>query len=540
MNPVLTKVLKRYLGAFIMLMVFSSLITIMTTAGTFFEGKLVDSLAYQADRSRFLDYFVLLTVFSGCRLFFSYFTSKVQFLKSQECIFDLNRSIISHLFGRDTLHVLAWDLTTLNSRINDDVNEIVSFYSRTWVFLTSNVITGIVVCGFIFFSNKAIFLFIAVFIPIYLAIYFFFKSKIYRTSLSVKNAQNEYFSSKNHLMIRYLGIKGKESFKSELGRLIRKQNHLFRRTKSSFWVNYGLSTSQIAIQLIFQITFIFAGGMAVLHKQITVGLFIVIIQYFSQLLSAIDNLLGASLTVQTYHVSLKRVSAILNIADEKNGDYQIKTVTSINVTNFNIKPFQQNVNKLLYSRPLTFTFLPNHLYTIAGDNGVGKSTFLYTLSGIYQPTYCGKLKINDLPLSKINLRDFRKNKLGFMLQDIPVPETTVVNYIKSVMSLDQMARVLQDEEFRNVFKSDLFNINLLMNREIRNLSTGEWQLLKLFTTLSKPTASVFFLDEPTANIFPALRQGVVNLLSSVSKHAIVITISHDEAIMAKGQVVNIV
>lgn len=341
-------------------------------------------------------------------------------------------------------------------------------------------------------------------------------------------------------MIRYLGIKGKESFKSELGRLIRKQNHLFRRTKSSFWVNYGLSTSQIAIQLIFQITFIFAGGMAVLHKQITVGLFIVIIQYFSQLLSAIDNLLGASLTVQTYQVSLKRVSAILNIADEKNGDYQIKTVNSINVTNFNIKPFQHNVNKLLYSRPLTFTFLPNHLYTITGDNGVGKSTFLYTLSGIYQPTYCGKLKINDLPLSKINLRDFRKNKLGFMLQDIPVPETTVVNYIKSVMSLNQMARVLQDEEFRNVFQSDLFNINLLMNREIRNLSTGEWQLLKLFTTLSKPTASVFFLDEPTANIFPALREGVVNLLSSVSKHAIVITISHDEAIMAKGQVVNIV
>ena len=295
MPPIIKHVLKKRTASFIALILLAVAGTSLITGGTYLEGKLLDSLVYSHDRTLFVTLLLIILGIGLSRLIVSYFQNRIQILTRRRTILAMNRSILACLFTKKTLAILTWSPTTLSSCINDDVNEIVGFFADTMVRLIRIIVSTVTIALYVMKADAKIFGMMAIFVPIYFVIYVVFHQKIYAISLRVKNKQNEYFTARNDFIGRYIEIKGAGSFQNEAKRLNRVEAGLFQTYIKDFWIRFTMSASQISIQLIFQTCFFLVGGFAVLNGQITIGFFSIILQYFSQLLNSVDQLLTVAM-----------------------------------------------------------------------------------------------------------------------------------------------------------------------------------------------------------------------------------------------------
>ncbi|OAU74761.1 multidrug ABC transporter permease, partial [Lacticaseibacillus rhamnosus] len=374
MPPIIKHVLKKRTAPFIALILLAVTGTSLITGGTYLEGKLLDSLVYSHDRTLFVTLLLIILGIGLSRLIVSYFQNRIQILTRRRTILAMNRSILACLFTKKTLAILTWSPTTLSSRINDDVNEIVGFFADTVVRLIGIIVSTLTIALYVMKADAKIFGMMAIFVPIYFVIYVVFHQKIYAISLRVKNKQNEYFTARNDFIGRYIEIKGAGSFQNEAKRLNRVEAGLFQTYIRDFWIRFTMSASQISIQLIFQTCFFLVGGFAVLNGQITIGFFSIILQYFSQLLNSVDQLLTVAMGTEAYRASLARMRQILSIAPDEKGTGQVNEIHTIEVKGFNVRRFSQQPSndEMFYAKNMNVSFRTPGLYVISGDNGIGK------------------------------------------------------------------------------------------------------------------------------------------------------------------------
>ena len=536
MPPIIKHVLKKRTAPFIALILLAVTGTSLITGGTYLEGKLLDSLVYSHDRTLFVTLLLIILGIGLSRLIVSYFQNRIQILTRRRTILAMNRSILACLFTKKTLAILTWSPTTLSSRINDDVNEIVGFFADTVVRLIGIIVSTVTIALYVMKADAKIFGMMAIFVPIYFVIYVVFHQKIYAISLRVKNKQNEYFTARNDFIGRYIEIKGAGSFQNEAKRLNRVEAGLFQTYIRDFWIRFTMSASQISIQLIFQTCFFLVGGFAVLNGQITIGFFSIILQYFSQLLNSVDQLLTVAMGTEAYRASLARMRQILSIAPDEKGTGQVNEIHTIEVKGFNVRRFSQQPSndEMFYAKNMNVSFRTPGLYVISGDNGVGKTTFVRTITGIYQPEMTGDVLINGLNAAQVDLTKVRREQIGFLFQDVPSPHLTVGEYLAD--DCRNVAAFLNEEpkHFTQVFHSPNFNIFNLLDKKVDILSSGELQLVRLLKALSKEHATTYVLDEPTANIYPEIKADVIHLLQELAKTRLVIAITHDDQLAQIG------
>ena len=114
-----------------------------------------------------------------------------------------------------------------------------------------------------------------------------------------------------------------------------------------------------------------------------------------------------------------------------------------------------------------------------------------------------------------------------MSQNSIPQDLTVVEFLSTYESFEDY--VMQSNSVANqiwklFFGNDEKNV---LNRKIDSFSGGEFQLLNLILTLSKPNSDVIILDEPFSNISTNMYLKVLDILNEISKNKIVIIVSHD-------------
>jgi ATP-binding cassette subfamily C protein len=80
----------------------------------------------------------------------------------------------------------------------------------------------------------------------------------------------------------------------------------------------------------------------------------------------------------------------------------------------------------------------------------------------------------------------------------------------------------------------VFNLRNIYDEKVDVLSSGELQLVRLLAAFGKENASMYILDEPTANIYPEIRAAVIGLLKELAKSKLVIAITHDDHLLHIG------
>lgn len=179
--------------------------------------------------------------------------------------------------------------------------------------------------------------------------------------------------------------------------------------------------------------------------------------------------------------------------------------------------------------PLDVSFSTGRLSCLTGANGVGKSTFLRTISGYQQPL-SGEVWLDRTPLRSLTVSQ-RALTLAVVLTGRPDAGLLKVSEMVALGRspyTDFWGNLRTEDKAIVSDVMDRMGIASLANRSIRTLSDGEMQKTMIAKALAQQTP-VILLDEPTSFLdFPS-KVEMMRLLASIAHEEgkIVILSTHD-------------
>ena len=168
---------------------------------------------------------------------------------------------------------------------------------------------------------------------------------------------------------------------------------------------------------------------------------------------------------------------------------------------------------------ITAAIRSGELTCLLGQNGIGKSTLLRTLSA-FQPKLGGHIIINTRELETYSDRELAQT-IGVVLTERPdVQQMTVEEMVAMGRSpYTGFWGRLDDDDRREVSSAmHLTGITELRDRLVVTLSDGERQKVMIAKALAQQTP-VIFLDEPTAFLDYPSKVEMLLLLRRISREA---------------------
>lgn len=196
-------------------------------------------------------------------------------------------------------------------------------------------------------------------------------------------------------------------------------------------------------------------------------------------------------------------------------------------------------------RGISFRIHHGESVAVVGANGAGKSTLLLHLNGYLTPQ-TGMVRIGDFPLTKATVMDIRKT-VGMIFQN-PDDQLFMPTVYEDVAFGPQNLGLPPEEvELRVQDALTRTGVAHLRERPPYKLSGGEKRAVAIATVLSM-SPDILVMDEPTSNLDPKARRGLIELLDGFQHTKIIAThdldmvldlcertiVIHDGKIMADG------
>jgi putative ABC transport system ATP-binding protein len=178
---------------------------------------------------------------------------------------------------------------------------------------------------------------------------------------------------------------------------------------------------------------------------------------------------------------------------------------------------------------LDFVANDGEFIAIVGKSGAGKSTFLYQMSLLDNPT-SGEIIIDEVDthnLTSDQKTSFRLDKLGYVFQDYALlPDLTALENI----ALPLLMKGVEKKEAYRISEESLnkFNLGHRINNLPSQLSGGEQQRVSVARAIAhKP--KILFADEPTANLDNTSSETVIKLFRELNDGGqTIIMVTHEE------------
>lgn len=173
---------------------------------------------------------------------------------------------------------------------------------------------------------------------------------------------------------------------------------------------------------------------------------------------------------------------------------------------------------------VSFTLQPGERIALIGPNGAGKSTLLCHLNGIFHSSDTDRtIEVFGIPICKKNLPEIRR-RVGLVFQD-PDDQLFCPTIFDDV-AFGPLNMGLPHGEVHRKVEQALLHVGLegYERRSSFHLSGGEKKRVSLATVLSMDVDIIAF-DEPSSNLDPKSRRGLIDWLKKTEKTLIVAT--HD-------------
>lgn len=163
---------------------------------------------------------------------------------------------------------------------------------------------------------------------------------------------------------------------------------------------------------------------------------------------------------------------------------------------------------------------------IVGHSGSGKSTLVSLLVKLFDPTE-GEILVGDIPLSKLNAREWRQ-QIGFVTQDTFVFHGTIRDnllFSNPEATEEELKKAAQTGGLEEVIKSLPLGWNTVVGDRGLMLSGGQRQRLAIARAILRDP-KILILDEATSSLDYQTERVVKEALAKISAGRIVIVITH--------------
>lgn len=159
---------------------------------------------------------------------------------------------------------------------------------------------------------------------------------------------------------------------------------------------------------------------------------------------------------------------------------------------------------------------------IIGANGVGKSTLLKILVGLYTE-FEGNINVGGIPVEKRTLQTVRE-KIGYVFQDSD--SQLFMSTVYEDVAFAPRNYGLSEQETKEKVMQALKSVHIehLKDRQIYKLSGGEKKLASIATILSM-TPEIILMDEPSIALDPKNRRNLIHVLNQLEQLKLIA--SHD-------------
>ncbi len=174
---------------------------------------------------------------------------------------------------------------------------------------------------------------------------------------------------------------------------------------------------------------------------------------------------------------------------------------------------------------LSVEFAAGKITGVIGPNGSGKSTLINTLTGMF-PFEAGAIVISGVELSRLRAYESAEYGVTRTFQDVRLFEQMPVldNILVVLTERNTFASLFEKHKDFHVAQAEaaLKKVGLWEKRGelAANLSYGQRKLLEIARVLamvsaSDNAASIIFLDEPFAGLFPEMIKTVVSVIKEL-------------------------
>lgn len=190
--------------------------------------------------------------------------------------------------------------------------------------------------------------------------------------------------------------------------------------------------------------------------------------------------------------------------------------------------YREKDSEKVLQKNINISLEKGQIISLVGQNGVGKTTFIKTLSGLLEPLD------GEVFFDSRNLKEIPKNllatKFSVVLTEKPVSSNLTV---KELVSLGRhpysswLGILSKDDQAAVEEAIDKTHINYISDKKLYQLSDGQLQKVMIARALAQET-DLIFLDEPTAHLDLHNKIEIMYLLKDIAKEGKGILIStHD-------------
>lgn len=414
----------------------------------------------------------------------------------------------------------------LAQRINNDSVTISDCVVEKFPYAAIEILKIIALIPILFSINTLLGFLSLLIVSMYVLFYKLSQARYYSLNKDMLEKQAQFFSRIGRQLFNILVIKI-NSWYEEIDSEFLKASIPFVKSsikflRYDFWIS---NLSNLMTRLFFAIVIIVL-GISLGKCTTTIGNLTTAIIYVQILIPGVASIIESGKSYQKYKVAKDRINELISMEKEHNGSKIIDDINVIECKNLTVLIGEKEIFNNVSCR-----FERGNIYLIVGENGTGKSTFVHTLLGIYQPKN-GKILYDGIPIEELDMYSVRKRLISFTEQHPYLLEDTIYNnlvYGKKDLNKEEFMNKIRKIHLLDFIESFDKKYDTEINEKSSNISGGERQRIAISRSLLKE-ADVFIFDEPTNALDSEGISTFMRTLTEIKRNKIIIVISHDPSL----------
>lgn len=506
-------------------MLFSILLTSISGAlFPFFLGKMINSLLYGRDYVLFFRNFCLYGAFFLVQQFMRFINTRQYAALETTLLFDIRRDALENIFSKPADYLSQMDRGDTISRIEKDVHQILDyiyfnlFYSISDIFEFASQIILILLISWKLIVLTIICMPISFLLPRFCSK---ISKKYYQKQSEIDGKLSGWFFDIINSLVDLRLLSGEQKVNSDY--LKQKENYISIRkstTKIETFTQIGIEGTEVILKILLYSV----SAILVIQKELLIGNFISVIEYFNSSLALFNEMANRANPITENMVAIDRVRDIISSPQES---FVPEILTSdVNDIRFENISFRYEKEGPQILKNLSFYISPGEHVVFAGESGCGKTTITRLMMDFYNPDD-GIIYIGNMAM-KQNKNMNLSSKIGVVFQATAIFDGSIrYNLIFSDnMDRDNEIWLVLERVGLSEYVNSLPNgLSTELSGLNTHLSGGQIQRIGISRTLLK-NADIIIFDEPTSAFDWKSEQIFLEMCQVFYRQKTIIMISH--------------